>query len=214
MTPAEIHDHVMTLMLAGHETTANALTWALFLLGKHPDVQDRLAAEVAAFADAGPTFADLHTLSYTRAVVSEALRMYPPAWLLGRTIVAPLEFGGWHAPAGTVVLTSPMLLHRDRRWFPDPDTFDPGRWLDDRRHAVPKHAYLPFGSGPRACIGEQFAWAEAITALAVIAGNCRVQTDPNLTPEIHYRVTLRPSGAVPVRVTTRRSTRSPLAELS
>jgi cytochrome P450 len=214
MTPAEIHDHVMTLMLAGHETTANALTWALFLLGKHPDVQDRLAAEVAAFADAGPTFADLHTLSYTRAVVSEALRMYPPAWLLGRTIVAPLEFGGWHAPAGTVVLTSPMLLHRDRRWFPDPDTFDPGRWLDDRRHAVPKHAYLPFGSGPRACIGEQFAWAEAITALAVIAGNCRVQTDSNLTPEIHYRVTLRPSGAVPVRVTTRRSTRSPLAELS
>jgi cytochrome P450 len=129
--------------------------------------------------------------------------------LLGRTIVAPLEFGGWHAPAGTVVLASPMLLHRDPRWFPDPDTFDPTRWLDDRRHDVPKYAYLPFGTGPRACIGEQFAWAEAITALAVIAANWRVHTDSDLTPGIQYRVTLRPSGAVPVLVRARRTAEVP-----
>ncbi len=108
-----------------------------------------------------------------------------------------------------MVLASPMLLHRDPRWFPDPDTFDPTRWLDDRRHDVPKYAYLPFGTGPRACIGEQFAWAEAITALAVIAANWRVHTDPDLTPGIQYRVTLRPSGAVPVRVTARRCADSP-----
>jgi pentalenene oxygenase len=203
MTATEIHDHVMTLLLAGHETSANALTWTLFLLGKHPHAQDRLYAEVSAFVDAGPTFADLPSLSYTRAVISEAMRLYPPAWLLGRTIVAPLEFGGWHAPAGTVVLTSPMLLHRDRRWFPEPDTFDPTRWLDHRSHRVPKYAYLPFGTGPRACIGEQFAWAETITALAVVAATWHVHTDPDLTPEIAYRVTLRPSGAVPIRVTAR-----------
>jgi cytochrome P450 len=209
MSAAEIHDHVMTLLLAGHETTANALTFTLFLLGKHPQVQDRLLGEVSTFAAAGPTFTDLPALSYTRAVISEALRLYPPAWLLGRTIVAPLEFGGWHAPAGTVVLTSPMLLHRDPRWFPEPDTFDPTRWLDDRRHDVPKYAYLPFGTGPRACIGEQFAWAEAITALAVIAANWRVHTDPDLTPGVQYRVTLRPSGAVPIRVAARRSGDSP-----
>jgi cytochrome P450 len=209
MSAAEIHDHVMTLLLAGHETTANALTFTLFLLGKHPHVQDRLQGEVSAFTTAGPTFTDLPALSYTRAVISEALRLYPPAWLLGRTIVAPLEFGGWHAPAGTVVLASPMLLHRDPRWFPDPDTFDPTRWLDDRRHDVPKYAYLPFGTGPRACIGEQFAWAEAITALAVIAANWRVHTDSDLTPGIQYRVTLRPSGAVPVLVRARRTAEVP-----
>ena len=205
MSAAEIHDHVMTLLLAGHETTANALTWTLFLLGKHQPAQDRLHEEASTCADAGPTFTELPGLSYTRAVISEALRLYPPAWLLGRTIVAPLEFGGWHAPAGTVVLASPMLPHRDPRWFSDPDTFDPTRWLDGRRHDVPKYAYLPFGTGPRACIGEQFAWAEAITALAVIAAKWRVHTEPELTPRIQYRVTLRPSGAVPIRVTARRA---------
>lgn len=203
MTAAEIHDHVITLLMAGHETTANALTWALFLLGQHPAVQDRLYAEVKEFADRGPAFAQLPSLPYTRAVVSEAMRLYPPAWFLGRTILEPLEFGGWHAPAGTLVGLSPMLMHRDPRWFADPDRFDPDRWLDERRGSLPKNSYLPFGTGPRACIGEQFAWAETSTALAVLTANVRFHTDPAFTPEIHYRVTLRPSGAVPIRVSRR-----------
>ena len=199
MSSAEIHDHVLTLMMAGHETTANALTWTVFLLGKHPDVQDRLHAEVRDFAYAGPTFTDLPELSYTRAVVAEAMRLYPPAWFLGRTILEPLEFAGWHPPAGALVGVSPMLLHRDPRWFPDPDRFDPDRFLGERRKSLPKNAYLPFGTGPRACIGEQFAWAEAIAVVAVLASNWRIHTDPDLTPEIQHRVTLRPAGAVPVR---------------
>lgn len=199
----EIHDQVITLMMAGHETSANALTWTLFLLGKHPHVQERLSAQAAAFRTTGPIFADLPTLRYARAVLSEAMRLYPPAWLLGRTLVAPVEFAGWRAPAGTMIGVSPLLLHRDARWFPDPDRFDPERWLDDRRNAVPRYAFLPFGTGPRACIGEQFAWAEATTVLTVIASNWRVHTDPALSPDLQYRVTLRPDGAVPVRLTRR-----------
>ncbi len=202
MADQEIHDHVITLIMAGHETTANALTWALFLLGRHPDVQDRVRAEVSRHGASGPTFDELPELRLTRAVVAEAMRLYPPAWVLGRTIVAPLDFDGWHAPAGTLVGVSPLVLHHDPRWFPEPEAFDPDRWLDDRRFAVPRHAFLPFGTGPRACIGEQFAWAEAVTVLAVIAAHRRVHTDPDLTPAPQYRVTMRPAGAVPLTVST------------
>lgn len=203
MSSAEIHDHVLTLLMAGHETSANALTWTLFLLGKHPGVQHRLFVEVRDFADSGPPFADLPNLPYTRAVVAEAMRLYPPAWFLGRTILEPLEFAGWHAPAGTLVGASPMLLHRDPRWFPEPDRFDPSRFLGERRKALPRNAYLPFGTGPRVCIGEQFAWAEVTTALAVLAANWRIYTDPTLDPEIQHRVTLRPAGEVPIMVQRR-----------
>ncbi len=203
MSDQEIHDHVITLIMAGHETTANALTWALFLLGRRPDVQARLHAEVDRLPADGPTFTQLTRLPFTRAVISEAMRLYPPAWVLGRTLVTPLDFAGWRAPAGTLVGVSPLLLHHDSRWFADPRTFDPDRWLDDRRNSVPRHAYLPFGTGPRACVGEQFAWAEAVTVLAVIASGWDVQTPAGLTPKAQYRVTLRPSGAVPLRVSAR-----------
>jgi cytochrome P450 len=158
---------------------------------------------VADFADAGPTFADLPDLPYTRAVVAEAMRLYPPAWFIGRTILGPLEFAGWHAPAGTLVGLSPMLVHRDPRWFPHPDRFDPDRFLGERRKSLPRNAYLPFGTGPRACIGEQFSWAEATTVLAVMAANWQFLTEPNLAPEIQYRVTLRPAGSVPILVSKR-----------
>jgi len=210
MSDQDIHDHVITLIMAGHETSANALTWALFLLGRHPRVQEQLHIEVDRLPPGGPTFARLPELPFTRAVIAEAMRLYPPAWLLGRTLLAPLQFAGWHAPAGTLVAVSPMLLHRDPRWFADPDNFDPDRWLDDRRLAVPRYAFLPFGTGPRACIGEQFAWAEAVTVLAVIASRWDVHTSPELNQTPHYRVTLRPSGAVPLRVSARRRPDDPI----
>ena len=203
MTDREIHDHVITLIMAGHETTANALTWALFLIGRRPDIQARLHDEVDRLPAAGPDFARLADLPFTRAVISEAMRLYPPAWVLGRTLVAPLDFAGWHAPAGTLVGVSPLLLHHDPRWFDNPEDFDPDRWLDGRQKSLPRHAYLPFGTGPRACIGEQFAWAEAVTVLAVIASRWTIRTPPDLAPAAQYRVTLRPSGPVSLTITAR-----------
>jgi len=203
MTDQEIHDHVITLIMAGHETTANALTWALFLVGRRPDVQARLHQEVDRLPAGGPTFSELADLPFTRAVISEAMRLYPPAWVMGRTLVAPLDFAGWYAPAGTLAGVSPLLLHHDPRWYDRPEEFDPDRWLDGRQKSLPRNAYLPFGTGPRACIGEQFAWAEAVTVLAVIASSWTIRTPTDLAPGVQYRVTLRPNGPVLLTVAAR-----------
>jgi cytochrome P450 len=198
LTAGEIHDHVMTLLLAGHETTASALTWTLYLLARHQSVQDRLRAEVGALDGRPLAAGDLPSLTYTRAVISEAIRCYPPAWIIGRSLTTDLELAGWRLPAGSIVGVSPLLLHQDPRWFPEPEVFDPDRWLDDRRLAVPPHAYLPFGTGPRACIGEQFAWAEAITILAVLAKSWTFRIDPGFEATPSYRLTLRPAGEMPI----------------
>ena len=200
LTRSEVHDHVVTLLMAGHETTANALSWAMYLLGENPDAEQRLHAEVDRLAGRLPTMTGLSDLPYTRAVIAESMRLYPPAWIVGRTITRDLDFAGWHAPAGAVVAASPLLLHRDPRWFPDPDRFDPSRWLDARREAVARNAYLPFGTGPRSCIGEQFAWAEATTVLAVLAARWSARMQPGHVPQMQYRVTLRPGNGLPMRV--------------
>jgi cytochrome P450 len=203
LSAAEVHDHVVTLLMAGHETTANALSWTLYLLSQNPAAERLLHEEVDGLSGCTVTVDDLPHLAYTRSVVSEAIRLYPPAWIVGRTIARDLEFGAWHVPEGSTVAVSPLLLHHDARWFPSPETFDPMRWIDDRRTAVPRYAYLPFGSGPRACIGEQFAWAEATTALAVIASGWSARTKAGHTVLPQYRVTLRPGNGVPMTLRAR-----------
>jgi cytochrome P450 len=202
LRPAEVHDHVITLLMAGHETTANALSWTMHLLGQHPEPAARLHAELDALGRP-PTSDDLPKLTYTRAVVSEAIRMYPPAWMIGRSTDEPVELGGWRVPAGSLVAVCPLLMQHDPRWFPEPDTFDPDRWLDERRERVPRYAYLPFGTGPRSCVGEQFAWAEAVTALAVIAGRFTARTEPGHVVRPQYRITMRPGNGIPMLLTER-----------
>jgi cytochrome P450 len=197
LRPAEVHDHVLTLLMAGHETTANALSWTMHLLGQNPDKAQRLHAELDALGRS-PTSADLPALTYTRAVVSEAIRLYPPAWMIGRSTEEPIELGGWQVPVGSLVAVCPLLMQHDARWFPEPDTFDPDRWLDERRERVPKYAYLPFGTGPRSCVGEQFAWAEAVTALAVLAGRFTARTEPGHVVRPQYRITMRPGNGIPM----------------
>ncbi|HEY3754259.1 MAG TPA: cytochrome P450 [Pseudonocardiaceae bacterium] len=203
LTDAEVHDHVITLLMAGHETTANALSWTLHLLGDHPEAQRKLHDELDGLDGRLPTSADLPSLTYTRAVVSEGIRRYPPAWMIGRALSSDIEIGGWHVPAGSMIAASPLLMQHDPRWFPEPDSFDPDRWLDERRAAVPRHAYLPFGSGPRSCVGEQFAWAEAVTALAVIASRFTARTDPTHTVRPQYRITMRPGNGIPMLLRAR-----------
>jgi cytochrome P450 len=199
-----LRDEVVTLFLAGHETTALALTWAFYLLARHPEAEARLHAEVdAALAGRAPSPADLPGLPYTDGIVKEALRLYPPAYVLGRENVVEVELGGQAVPAGTTLLVSPWVMHRDPRFFENPDEFRPERWADGLEDRLPRFAYLPFGGGPRFCIGQQFALMEARLLLAGIARKFRLVRAGNAPVEPFPSITLRPAGAVEMKVVAR-----------
>jgi cytochrome P450 len=182
MTDRQLRDEVITLFLAGHETTANALTWTWWLLARHPDVEAHLHAELDhVLADRPPTAGDVSHLPYTRAVVAESMRLYPPAWTMGRRVLRDYRWDGHVMPAGSLVLMSQWIVHRDARWWPQAERFDPERWLGEAGAGAstrPRFAYFPFGGGNRVCIGEGFAWSEAIVVLAAIAQRWRFVLDP------------------------------------
>jgi cytochrome P450 len=169
-TDRQLRDEVMTLLLAGHETTANALTWTWYLLAQHPHVEQRLAAELdEVLAGRPPSVADLPRLIYTERVILESLRLYPPAYSFGRRAAEPVVIGGYALSVGTNVLIPQWVVHRDARWFDEPERFEPDRWGNDLIHRIPKYAYFPFGGGPRVCIGNTFAMLEAVLLLATLA---------------------------------------------
>ena len=189
-----VRDEVLTLMLAGHETTANALAWSWLLLDRNPAAACRLHAEV----DAAPAGAQPADLPYTRAVVAESMRLYPPAWVIGRRMTADVTLAGWSVPANSLVLASQWVTHRDRRWWPDAGAFIPQRWLtadgvfDEAAPGQPRGAYFPFGMGRRVCIGESFAWTEAVLALAALARDWAPSLVPGHPVALRPAVTLRP----------------------
>ena len=205
MTDQQLRDEVMTLVLAGHETTANALAWTFWYLAQHPEVDARLAEEVRSVcADRPPAMADLPLLPYTRAVFSESMRLRPPAYATSREVIAPIELAGQTIPVGAQIAVSPWVTHRDPRWWTDPLRFDPDRWLAPRSEPLHKHAYFPFGGGNRLCIGEQFAWTEGILLIASLVRRWRFHlTVPAESIRAQPAVTLRPSPGVPVRVERR-----------
>jgi cytochrome P450 len=193
MTDTQLRDEVLTIFLAGHETTALAVTWTLYLLWLHPEVERRLRAEVDGALRGEPATAEsLPALAYVRMVVAEAMRLFPPAWLLARRALEELELGGWLVPARAMVFMSQYVTHRDARLYPDPERFDPGRWTPEAEAARPKFAYFPFGGGSRQCIGESFAWMEAVLLVATIVQRWRLELVPGHPVALKPSVTLRP----------------------
>ncbi|MBV9879537.1 MAG: cytochrome P450 [Gemmatirosa sp.] len=204
MSDVQLRDEVMTLFLAGHETTANALAWTWYLLARHPDVEARLHAELSTVLGDGPaartpTIDDLPRLAYARMVVAESMRLFPPAYAVGRICAERCMLGGHVIEPGWGVVTSPWLAHHDARWWPDPERFLPERWAapDPER---PKFAYFPFGGGTRICIGEQFAWTETILVLATLARRWRMRVVPGQSVRPRARITLRQEPGVRVEL--------------
>jgi cytochrome P450 len=203
-TPEQLHDDAITMLLASHDTIANALAWTWGWLASEPAAADALRAEVAVVLGAGPaavpaTAADLPRLPYTRAVLAESLRLRPPAWILARRALDDYQGPGGRIAADTLVVMSPYLVHRDARFFPEPLRFDPGRWLGPAIAARPRLAYFPFGAGRRSCIGEGFAWVEGVLLLATLAQRWRLESVGGPVT-FDARITLRPRGPMPMRV--------------
>ncbi len=170
MTDRQLRDEVLTVFLAGHETTALNLSWTWHLLAGHPEVEEGLHEELReVLGGRAPEMADLPNLRYADAVVKESMRLYPPVWGFGREALQDCEIGGYRVPKGTQVVVSQWVMHRDERYFDDPKTFRPGRWTDGSTESLPKYSYFPFGGGPRLCIGQSFAKMEAVLLLATIA---------------------------------------------
>jgi cytochrome P450 len=199
MSDRQLRDEAVTIFLAGHETTAIALSWTFDLLSRNPSAEERLAAELAEKLDGRlPTVADLPKLQWTDAVVKEALRLYPPAYVIGREALADCEISGYPVRARTTVYFSPWVLHRDRRYFQRPAEFRPERWINGETANLPRYVYIPFGGGPRVCIGDRFALMEASLVLATIARRWRLERASPSPPVPFPSITLRPDGGVPM----------------
>lgn len=193
MDDRQLRDEVMTIFLAGHETTANALSWTFYLLSLHPDIERRMHAEVVeVLGDRTPTVDDLPRLSYTRQVLDESMRLYPPAWLISRSPIQDDEIGGYTIPAGETILISPYTMHRNPAYWDNPEGFDPERFTPEKQAARPRFAYFPFGGGPRICIGNNFALMESQLILAMISQRYRLHLVSGHPVAPQTMITLRP----------------------
>lgn len=203
MSDRQLRDEVMTLLLAGHETTANALTWSWHLLARHAEAEARLHAEVDTLEGCVPTVSDLQRLPYARMVVEEAMRLYPPVWITHRQAIGDDQIGGFRIPAGRIVVVAPWVTHRRPDIWPDPEAFNPERFSPERAAERPRGAYIPFSLGPRQCIGMGFALTEAQLALLTAAQRFRLCQPPRHLVEPEPLLTIRPRGGLPMLVRNR-----------
>jgi cytochrome P450 len=204
MTPKEVRDQVVTIFMAGHETTSQALSWTWYLLSQHPDAEAKLHDELTTVLEGRiPRYEDIANLRYTRMVIEESMRLYPPAHTFGRQPIAADEVLGHRIPAGAEVLIMPWLLHRKPSLWENPGRFEPERFSPERTAARPRFAYIPFGAGPRICIGAAFAMAEATLILATIAQRYRLRLKPGFPVEPQGLITLRPRYGLQMRLERR-----------
>ena len=192
MSPQQVRDEAITLLLAGHETTANALTWTWYLLSQHPEVEEKLHTEIDNVLDGRlPTLADIGRLKLVEQVVTESMRLYPPAWIIGRRAIEEYTIGDYKVPPRSMIFMSPYVTQRDARFFRDPERFEPARWDETRTADLPKFAYFPFGGGARQCIGEHFAWMELVLLVATVAQRWQLKLVPNHPVVTQPLITLR-----------------------
>jgi cytochrome P450 len=204
MSDKQVRDEALTLFLAGHETTANALTWTWYLLSQNPGCEARLHQEIDEVLNGRtPGFDDFPNLRYTEMVVAESMRLYPPAWGVGRMAIENFEIGGIEVPAKSICILSPYVMHRTPAYYPDPERFDPERWTPEARQARPKFSYFPFGGGARVCIGERFAWLEGVLILATLAQKWKLRLVPGHPVEILPLITLRTKHGMKMTVEAR-----------
>jgi cytochrome P450 len=204
MNDRQLRDEVMTFLLAGHETTALALSWTWYLLSQNPAVEHRLHQELdQLLSGRTPTIADLPKLVYTESVIKESMRMYPPAWSLARTVIKTFDLAGYQIPSAANVVMSQWIMHRDPRFFSEPEHFNPDRWRADAITKLPRFAYFPFGAGPRQCIGASFAMMEAVLLLATIAQKFQVIVDNLDSVQPVPSFTLRPRNGIPATLKRR-----------
>jgi cytochrome P450 len=201
MSDKQLRDELATLMLAGHETTANALSWTWMLLSQHPEVRSQLQNELKEVLDGRfPTVADIPHLRYTELVIKEAMRLYPPVSIFGRQATQDCTIGEYAVPAGCVIMISQWVMHRDPRYFENPAAFQPERWADDLEKRLPRGVYIPFGDGPRICIGKGFALMEAVLLVATIAQWFQLDLVPDFPIVPQPSITLRPEFGIKVQV--------------
>jgi cytochrome P450 len=204
MDVQQVRDEALIFLLAGHETTSTALTFTLHLLGRHPAEQQLVHHEIDAVLDGRlPTVDDMPALERTARAIKEALRLYPPAYAVGRRAESDQQIGGYSIPAGSFVVVSQFATHRHPRFWDNPEVFDPTRFTAEREAARHRYAYLPFGAGPRSCIGSHFAMLEATIAVAVLLQRFRIDSELEDVPLDSEGITLRPKGAVPIRPAAR-----------
>lgn len=204
MSDTQLRDEVLTLFLAGHETTANTLSWTWYLIAQSPEVEEKMLAEIEnVLGSRNPNISDLSQLVYTHHVIKEAMRLYPPAWIISREALVDCEFGGYHIPAGSEVSMSQWVMHHDSRYFDEPLKFKPERWQDDLEKNLPKYAYFPFGGGPRICIGNNFAMMEAVLLLVTIIRHFRFELFEKDRVLLEPSITLRPKHGIKVLLRAR-----------
>jgi cytochrome P450 len=213
MSDEQVRDEVLTIFLAGYETVANGLAWTWYLLSQNPEAEAKLHAELDAVLGTGaagsenaqrlPTLADYSALRYTEQVFAESMRLYPPAWAMGRMSTRPVVLGPYRIQPGAHFFFSQYILGRDPQYFPDPLRFDPDRFTPEKKAARPKFAYFPFGGGSRQCIGESFAWMEGVFSIATIAQRWRMSYMDAAPPEVQAKITLRPRGPLHMKLVAR-----------